>query len=759
MNNAKLLLLIILSLLTTTTFVSGQAGSLDSSFGNAGKLIGGNVPATSNVYTGVHKLDVAVQTDGKIVVAGTGNGFAVSRFNADGSPDAAFGANGRVAIDIYPGYGSIASALAIQPDGKIVVGGLTDKPTFSLVDQTDFAVARFNADGSLDNSFGNGNGRIAPNGSSIDRITEIVVQPDGKILFTGDKLSRRGSQVYVGGSLYATRLLANGGLDNSFGSAGTASAPPFNEPNSPCSQFCGDSTQSLTLQPDGKIIVIGNVTGYSTALSIYSALGIVRFLPDGQLDNAFGTGGKVATVFSSGGNAAPIAYNFKSVAVQTDGKIVVGGKGTTAASASDFAVFRYTTTGELDATFDGDGRVLFSIEAGNDAINDILIQRNGKIVAVGESSVSVNSQNITNFAVARFNANGSPDVSFDGDGKATTDINNGDLDSISRAVIQTDGKILAVGFTAPNNGSGSISRLAITRYIGDTSAVQFDFDGDRRADVSVFRPSNGFWYRLNSSNNSFAAVQFGQAGDKIAPADYDGDGKTDIAVFRENVPGAGDKAYFYILNSADNSFRPVQFGTQGDVPVAGDWDGDGRADVAVYRASPTGGGQSNFYYQPSTQPTVNFVTIPLGVGGDRPVPADYDGDGRLDPAVFRSSNATWYVLRSSINQIQQTQFGLGTDVPVPADYDGDGAANIAVFRPSNGTWYTSQSSANNFGAIQFGTNGDLPVAADYDGDGRADVAVFRPSNGAWYLNRTTSGFTGVQFGANGDRPALNALVP
>ena len=290
------------------------------------------------------------------------------------------------------------------------------------------------------------------------------------------------------------------------------------------------------------------------------------------------------------------------------------------------------------------------------------------------------------------------------------------------------------------------------------SRPTFDFDGDGKSDIAVFRPSNGNWYILPSQTNAFYGFRFGQSGDQIAPADYDGDGKTDVAVFRDTVSGAGNFAYFYILNSSNNSFLPVQFGVTGDVPMAGDWDGDGKGDLAVYRAASAAGGQSFVYYRPSSQPTVDFNAVPFGSFGDKPLLGDFDGDGRLDPAVFRPSNAAWIILRSSVNQISITVFGLSTDIPVPADYDGDGQANIAVFRPSTGYWYTSQNPQTNYGAIQFGANGDLPVPADYDGDGKADSAVFRPSNGAWYLNRTTSGFTGVQFGTDGDKPSPNAYI-
>ena len=270
------------------------------------------------------------------------------------------------------------------------------------------------------------------------------------------------------------------------------------------------------------------------------------------------------------------------------------------------------------------------------------------------------------------------------------------------------------------------------------NAVKFDFDGDGKADISVFRPTGGFWYLLNSASG-FAGSQFGDTNDKIVPADYDGDGKTDLAVYRNGT---------WYLQRSSQGFIGFSFGAADDIPQPADFDGDGKADLAVWRPS-------NGTWYVFNLATNQFTSFQFGAGTDKPVVGDYDGDGKADYAVYRPSNGTWYLYQST-QGFTGTQFGDALDKPVAADYDGDGKTDVAVFRPSNGVWYLNRSQAG-FTSAQFGISTDLPVAADYDGDGKADIAVYR--NGNWYEQQTTTGFFSTTFGAATDKPAPNAFVP
>jgi hypothetical protein len=293
-------------------------------------------------------------------------------------------------------------------------------------------------------------------------------------------------------------------------------------------------------------------------------------------------------------------------------------------------------------------------------------------------------------------------------------------------------KIEAVGniffdISAPN--------FTINQTVVVTEAP-FDFDGDGKTDLAVFRPSDSVWYMLRSQAG-FTATQFGVSTDKTVAADFDGDNKADIAVWR---PATGT---WYRLNSSNGTFVGAQFGANGDIPQPADFDGDGKDDLAVWR--PTDGA----WYRINSG-NGQFAATQFGANGDRPVAGDYDGDAKADLTVFRPSDHTWYRINSSNGAFSGVSFGVATDIVVPADYDGDNKTDIAVFRSTDGTWYRLNSTNGAFVGVQFGANGDVPAPGDYDGDGKDDQAVYRA--GVWYLNRSTSGFTGVQFGINSDQP-------
>lgn len=303
-------------------------------------------------------------------------------------------------------------------------------------------------------------------------------------------------------------------------------------------------------------------------------------------------------------------------------------------------------------------------------------------------------------------------------------------------------RFYAAGNAANGDGLPHGDNIYTKDHVSFSGTLTSNFDGDTKPDIAVFRPSQGAWYILRSSDSSFAAVMFGTNGDKPVAGDYDGDGKTDITVFR---PSQGT---WYILRSSDGQFTAVQFGMLGDQPIVADFDADGKSDISVFRPS-----QGTWYILRSSDG--QFTAFQFGLQNDKPAQADFDGDGKTDLAVFRPSEGNWYILRSLDNQLIIRQFGISSDQPVPADYDGDGRDDIAVFRPSSGTWFLLRSTLG-FTGIQFGSSIDKPTPADFDADGKTDLATYR--NGIWYLLMSQSGFSAITFGTAGDVPLASTLL-
>lgn len=380
---------------------------LDASFGNGGVATagpGGEIKA------------IALQSDGRIVAA---IGNALARYNADGSLDTSFGANGSVASVLGADGNNQIFDVLVQPDGRIVaVGKARTVGASSLGD--DFAAARLNADGSRDAGFNGGQALQVDWIGGPDRATHVLLQPDGRIVLAGFATTTLTSTTDDTGFAVA-RLNADGALDSGFGSGGRAAAEIGSI----------DFGYAAALQSDGKIVVAGRVS-YSRGDE--SDVGVVRFNADGTLDNGFGSNGTRTFDLSANWDEAT------AIAVQPDGKLVL------AVAYSDvgnfaFGLLRLTTTGERDAAFGSDGFVIRHIGSGNDSPNAIVLQADGRIVLAGHA---VNTATSFDVALARFGPNGVPDTSFGNNGAQVFDLFNS-ADGVNDLLLQPDGRLVAAG--------------------------------------------------------------------------------------------------------------------------------------------------------------------------------------------------------------------------------------------------------------------------------------------------------------------------
>lgn len=418
--------------------VYSAPGDPDISFGNNGIA---TAVVSEDTNTGV---SVAIQDDGKIVEAGYTNtdnswhtDFLVVRYDSDGNLDTSFGSNGVVITDLG-GNTDKCDSMAIQPDGKIILAGWTDY----LGTDNYFAVVRYNTDGSLDTSF-DSNGIVTTSvGSADGQAHSVGIQGDGKIVVAGTADNGSNDDFAV------VRYNSDGSLDTSFSGDGKVMTPIGSSNDD-------GRSRTLAIQSDGKIIV----TGFSKNSSNSSDVAVVRYDTDGSLDTSFDSDGIVTTDVENGADYG------RSVAIQPDGKIVVAGVSSDTSYCDDFIVLRYNTDGSPDTTFNSNGIVKTDLGGEFDGANSLAIQSNGKIVATGE--VDNVSGTEMDFALVRYTASGSLDTSFGISGIVITDI-FGAMDSCYSVAIQSDGKIIAAGYffrTGEPNG------LALIRYHSGSQSI------------------------------------------------------------------------------------------------------------------------------------------------------------------------------------------------------------------------------------------------------------------------------------------------
>lgn len=561
----------------------------------------------------------------------------------------------------------------------------------------------------------------------------------------------------------ATRAAA-GNLDRTYGDRGKAAT------SAPTAEILFDAV----VQPDGKVVAVGNTY---PADSNYSFLAY-RFNADGTPDTTFGSGGRVVVDVSTKTDSA------RSVVLQSDGKIVLGGYYYDAAQQSQFAVVRLNTNGTLDTAFGDQGISRYAFAGNNGGINNVAIQTVGteeriiaagykqagaadfatirllpngqldtgfgvqgvrvtgltgtfgdnqrglaiqhidgqnKIVVSGYSLMNLGTSQRFDFVVVRYNEDGSPDASFDTDGIVTTQWpEHATLNSVAVQKIDGIEKIVAAGKTYR---SGHSDDMIFARYNNDGS-LDGSFGEGGRAYVDFTGGSDEAKKVLVTPDNKILGTGFTSNGYL--------NGNRDFGAVRLHENGTIDRSF------ASCGTITSHFGYQGEVAWGSALQADGKLIMVGETSRPPFG---------NVGITARYNTA---LGAASPTAKDFDGDGRTDISVFRPSDGNWYITCSCQGE-RGTRFGQAGDAPVAADYDGDGKTDLAVFRA--GTWLINRSSDAQLAIIHFGTAGDVPTVGDYDGDERADAAVWRASEGMWYVLRSSDGqWTGQAAGGAGDTP-------
>ncbi|HYC48023.1 MAG TPA: hypothetical protein VED01_21325 [Burkholderiales bacterium] len=750
-------------------------GSLDTTFDADGKVV------TSIAAFSDSGRSVALQSDGRIVVAGSamgasGTDFALVRYNADGSLDTTFDVDGKVATAVGPGTDE-AWSVTLQPDGKILAAG-----TASNGVNFDFALLRYNANGSLDTTFGSGGKVMTAVGTSVDEGRGVVVQPDGKILLAGYTSNGATADDFA-----LVRYNANGSLDTTFDGDGKV-----------ITAIGADTDQawSLALQSDGKILVAGasnNGSDFDFAL--------VRYNANGSLDTTFDGDGKLTTAIGVSTDRAD------SVTLQPDGKILLAGFSISDFN-SDVAVVRYNANGTLDPTFSGDGKLVTAIGPAGDFGASVKVQPDGKIVVGGRSAFGGPSD----FAVVRYNPDGTLDPGFDApDNRGPTYTEDSAavvLDSDMRGYdveLASQGNYAGASLTLVRNGganahdvfsaTGALGPLTqdaalvysavnvgtVTTNAGGTLVLSFNSNA-AQASIDGVLQSIGY---SNTSDLPPASVQIdwsfsdGNSGAQGTGGTLTALASTTVAIVSTNdAPAIGDGKVFTPVGTADDFGQHIALQADGRILLAGYSDMGGNYDIALVRYLANGALDTTFDGDgKSTTALGTFhdvarsVTLQADgkilVGGltwngathydfallryeaNGTLDSTFDGDGRVITAVTAAYEEGWSVTVQPDGKILLAGFADTTsrdfalvrynpDGSLDTSFDGDGKLTTdfgsgndqghrVALQPDGRilvSGFAWNGANNDFALVRYDSNGTLDTSFDGDGKLITDVAAF-----------------------------------
>jgi len=683
--------------------------NLDPTFGNGGKVVTSFAGGLDTAQS------VAVQTDGKLVVAGSsGSDFALTRYNLDGSLDTSFGTGGRVHTDFPVGQGGLANAMILQLDGKIVLAGLANDPG---TNNSVFALARYNTDGSLDASFGTG-GRVTTMFSGSNAQARAMArQSDGKLVVAGVS-----TDTTTNNSVFAlARYNTNGSLDTTFDGDGLVTT-----------DFAGvtfETANAVAVQADGRIVAAGLGS---------SSFAVARYLTNGSLDPSFDGDGKLTTAFGGSFEEA------RAIAIQVDGKIIVAGETALSVAAEiNFAIARYNTDGSLDNTFDGDGKVTTDFGL-VDGARAIVIQPDGRIVAAGTAGTIAGG---SFFAVARYNTNGSLDGSFDGDGKALTDFSGGRFSLGALGVaLQADGRIVAVGDA---NISGQRD-FGVARYntngsldvtFGAAGKVITDFPlNDEGITGLVIQPDGKVIAAGRFNSRIFIR---GAQDPNFELARYNTDGTLDLTF------GTGGLVSTDFPSNSDDFANAVAVQADGRIVVVGQ-----TGPTFSVSTGDTAFGIVRYNTDGSLDTTFGIggrVSTDFGTTHDSAVAVAVQADGKI--VVVGSNGSAFLLARYNSNGSLDTS-GFGTGGKVTTDFGGGFVRASAIVIQPDGRIVAAGSAASNFALARYNTDGGLDgsfggggkVITDFNGDSdRINGLVIQPDGKLVATGEATSPATGTDF--------------